>query len=177
MRAMTVQVNEVIGVGGFIHPGDLVDVLTTMQTPLTTGSQVLEVRSRIVLQNIRVLAVGEDMVTQNAKPVKVPVVTLLVTPWQSERLALASTQGKLQLTMRSQSDQDEQATPGISPPELLELAKEAPPAPAASHHHASRHVVASAPPPPAIVRPREPDVVEVLRGDRFEERKIRSREP
>ncbi len=100
MRAMTVPVNEVVGVAGFIHPGDFVDVLTTMQTPLNGKSGEMEFRAKVVLQNIKVLAVGEDLMADESKPVKVPVVTLLVTPEESERLALASTQGKLQLTMR-----------------------------------------------------------------------------
>src|SRR5947208_3027445 len=89
MRAMTVHVNEVIGVAGFIHPGDFVDVLTTMQVQ-TRENGPPEYRSKIVLQNIKVMAVGEDLVTAGTKPVKVPVVTLLVTPDQSERLALRS---------------------------------------------------------------------------------------
>jgi len=175
-RAMTVRVNEVIGVGGFVHPGDIVDVLTTMQAPRDGHSQAeLEYRSKIVLQDIKVLAVGEDMVTQNAKPVKVPVVTLLVTPEQSERLALASSHGELQLTMRSQSDHQEVATPGISPPELLGPRSPTEAALAekehrAHHHHESSRAPAAAPPPGA----QPPEVVEILRGDRFEERKMRT---
>jgi pilus assembly protein CpaB len=179
MRAMTVQVNTVIGVSGFIHPGDLVDVITTMQTPKT--NQVAgqpEYRSKIVLQNIRVLAVGEHLVTENNKPENVPAVTLLVTPEESERLALASTQGKLQLTMRSQTDNAEAPTPGISPPDLLAASSAAPvaappPVPALGAHHAAparRPPPAAAAPPAASAKPVE--VVEVMRGDKIEERKL-----
>jgi pilus assembly protein CpaB len=180
MRAMTVHVNEVIGVAGFIHPGDYVDVISTMQTPIHAHSTTeQEYRSKIVLQNIKVLAVGEDLVTQNAKPVKVPVVTLLVTPEQSERLALSSSHGEVQLTMRSQTDQGEVTTPGVSPPELFaagaQTALAAAPAPAKQHHSSSSHApkVAAAPEPPPK---KEGEVVEILRGDKFEERKMRAKE-
>jgi len=178
MRAMTVRVNEVIGVGGFVHPGDIVDVLTTMQAPRDGRSSAeLEFRSKIVLQDIKVLAVGEDMVTQNAKPVKVPVVTLLVTPEQSERLALSSAHGELQLTMRSQTDHQEVATPGIAPPELLGPRSGAEAALAAKEKERVHRRVAAAPAPGAA-QPAQPpqEVVEILRGDRFEERKMRSNE-
>ena len=184
MRAMTVHVNDVIGVSGFIHPGDLVDVITTMQAPASrTGGAAPgtpeEYRSKIVLQNIRVLAVGEQLAAEGNKPENVPAVTLLVSPEESERLALASTQGKLQLTMRSQTDDAEMSTPGVSPPELLGSQKVAP-APSASeavvfHRSAPQRRVAAAPAPsaPAPAAPKSGvDVVEVLRGDRIEERKM-----
>lgn len=172
MRAMTVRVNEVIGVGGFIHPGDMVDVLTTMQVR-TANLNEYEFRSKIVLQFIRVLAIGEDMVVQNAKPVKVPVVTLLVTPEESERLALAATKGDLQLTMRSVVDNTLVETAGTSPPELLmgkgDADDDAPTARRSSRRRAEAK--------PAPEKPAEPEVVEVIRGDRFEERKMRPKEP
>src|SRR5439155_19066219 len=66
MRAMTVRVNEVIGVGGFVHPGDIVDVLTTMSVQARENGPS-EFRSKIVLQDIKVMAVGEDLVTTGAK--------------------------------------------------------------------------------------------------------------
>jgi pilus assembly protein CpaB len=181
MRAMTVPVNEVVGVAGFIHPGDLVDVVTTMQTPVNGRSSEQEFRSRIVLQNIKVLAVGKDLMADESKPVEVPVVTLLVTPEQSERLALASTQGKVQLTMRAQRDEGQIATAGISPSELLGSGTPAPAVTAGavvsvvSRHHARAHAVATvAPPEPQKKKPEE--VIEVLRGDGFEERKLRNKD-
>lgn len=179
MRAMTVPVNEVVGVGGFIHPGDYVDVLTTMQTPTGRGAAEFEYRSKIVLQNIKVLAVGEDLMADDSKPVKVPIVTLLVTPDESERLALASTQGKLQLTMRAQRDQGEVPTPGISPHELLgagtAVASAPAPSSSSSHHHASHAAPVAAVAPQAPPK-KEGDVVEILRGDKYEERKLRAKD-
>ena len=169
-RAMTVQVNEVIGVAGFIHPNDLVDVITTMQS--RPGGQ--EIRSRIVLQNIRVMAVGQQMVTTNSQPVKVPVVTLLVTPEESERLALASTQGKVQLTLRAGTDLALVETPGVSPLDLFE-GGEPPAAVAAAPKAVLRPKIAHVTARPEPVKA-EQEVVEILRGDRFEERKLRGKE-
>ena len=177
MRAMTVPVNEVVGVGGFIHPGDLVDVITTMQEPMGawSGSGQPEFRSKIVLQSIRVLAVGQRLATDSEKPEQVPVVTLLVSPEEAERLALASTQGKLQLTMRSPSDGEGAETSGVSPRELLgSAARIPPPAPSSSasplvaqvrHHRAPRPLALTA-------APASPEVIEVLRGDRVEKKKV-----
>jgi pilus assembly protein CpaB len=183
MRAMTVPVNEVVGVAGFIHPGDYVDVVTTMQTPVNPRNSVeQEFRAKIVLQNIKVLAVGEDLMADESKPVKVPVVTLLVTPEQSERLALASTQGKLQLTMRGQRDQSEVATGGVSPHEIVghgaaPVAAPPPPQVTAPPAMARHHLRAPLRPAVATVEPtpkKEGEVVEILRGDRVEEHKLRN---
>ncbi|HWL85687.1 MAG TPA: Flp pilus assembly protein CpaB, partial [Polyangiaceae bacterium] len=80
MRAMTVPVNEVVGVGGFVHPGDLVDVITTMPVAPWGNSGPPEYRSKIVLQSIRVLAAGQQLTSDGNKPETVPAVTLLVSP-------------------------------------------------------------------------------------------------
>lgn len=180
MRIMAVKVNDVSGLYGWLHPGDFVDVITTMQEPVGTGTETI-IRSKIVLQNIPVKAVGKELVTQDAKPRDVPVVMLLVTPEESERLALASTHGELQLTMRSGIDHDKVATKGVSATELLGT----PPAPA------KPTLVAAVAAPPVVKRNRvlksptvavagtpkkEGDVVEILRGDRLEERRMRARE-
>jgi pilus assembly protein CpaB len=173
MRAMTVRVNEASGVAGFIHPGDFVDVIATM----APRHDQMEVRSRIVLQKIRVVAVGEELVAQNAKPIKVPVVTLLVSPEESERLALASTHGELQLTMRSTVDGNAVDTPGVSPPDLYDEGKED--TVAMVEKRRSRPVVVSrpAPAPTPVATPAakpEEEVVEIIRGSRSEERKLHS---
>jgi pilus assembly protein CpaB len=181
MRAMTVSVNDVVGVSGFIHPGDVVDVITTMQEPPAAGATGMPgYRSKIVLQNIRVLAVGKQLATASEKAESFPSVTLLVSPPDAERLALASTQGKLQLTMRSQNDAEQTETTGVSPPELLGAARPVPaatpPAPpvrafvAVAAAPARRGVAAvpnAASPAPATV-----EVVEVFHGDRVENKKI-----
>ena len=95
MRAFSVKVNEVVGVGGFIVPDALVDVVvTTAISPSRQQDQI----SKIVLENIRVLAAGQAVEQQkDNKPVTVNTVTLAVTPDDAEKLALASNDGKIQL--------------------------------------------------------------------------------
>jgi pilus assembly protein CpaB len=121
-RAMTVSVDRVIGVFGFIQPGDFVDVITTMSPDGETES-ALDTKpgrfSKIVLQNIRVLAVGEHIQVDRREPRQVQAVTLQVLPEESERLALASDYGRIQLTLRSPLDQAFVPTPGITPLGLL----------------------------------------------------------
>ncbi|RJX34831.1 MAG: Flp pilus assembly protein CpaB [Desulfarculus sp.] len=103
-RAMTVRVNEVIGVGGFVQPGDRVDVLAT----LGQGSFRNDPVSATVLENIPVLSVGEkverDAKSGKAPAQKVKVVTLQLKPEQAETLALASNEGRVVLSLRNQMD-------------------------------------------------------------------------
>ena len=112
-RAMTVRVDEVIGVGGFVQPGDRVDVLATVDR----GGFRDDPASRVVLQDVPVLTVGEKMQEEGegakAKRRKVTVVTLQVEPQQGERLALAANEGKVVLALRNQGDRQEAATPGV----------------------------------------------------------------
>jgi len=121
MRAVSVRVNEVIGVAGYVLPGTHVDVLTT-QNP---GSQPADVTSKVILSNVQVLTAGTrlEQDQENKKPVQVTVVTLAVFPDQAERLALASTEGKIQLALRNPMDQSAPATPGVKPATLLGATK------------------------------------------------------
>lgn len=118
-RAMTVKVDDVVGISGFIMPGTLVDVVVVIDPAEKAGMQ--DPISKIVLQNIKVLANGvnidqpEDQREANA----VKAVTLLVTPEQAEKLALASSEGKLQLVMRNSIDQGDEQTKGINKRGLL----------------------------------------------------------
>ena len=126
-RAMTVKVDDVVGVSGFIQPGTLVDVVVTINPP---DERQRDRISKIVLQNIKVLANGGNIdKPKNEKEVeRVKAVTLQVTPEQAEKLALASSEGKLQLVMRSQIDQGDEQTPGVNKRGLLsgEKATQAP---------------------------------------------------
>jgi pilus assembly protein CpaB len=100
MRAMSVPVDEVSDIAGFVLPHTRVDVLVS----LSEGDKSL---SRIVLQNVEVLAVAQDIEQVNDQPQTVHVVTVLVTPVQAERLTLASREGTLRLAMaqlRRQAD-------------------------------------------------------------------------
>src|SRR5262249_28776264 len=118
-RAMTVKVDDIVGVSGFIMPGSFVDVvaiITPVQTAETKGPI-----SKIVLQNIKVLASGPriDSPENQRQPSQVNAVTLQVTPEQAEKLVLAANEGKLQLVMRNYTDQDDAATQGVNKSSLL----------------------------------------------------------
>jgi pilus assembly protein CpaB len=119
-RAMTVKVDDVVGISGFIMPGTLVDVVVVI-TPTNNGALAQDPISKIVLQNIKVLANGQniDKPESEREANSVKAVTLLVTPEQAEKLALASSEGKLQLVMRNSIDQGDEQTIGINKRSLL----------------------------------------------------------
>jgi pilus assembly protein CpaB len=117
-RAMTVKVDDVVGVSGFIMPGALVDVVVVINPAENTQQDPI---SKIVLQNIKVLANGQNMDKPKSErePESVKAVTLQVLPEQAEKLALAATEGKLQLVMRNAVDQDDEQTEGVNKRRLL----------------------------------------------------------
>ena len=146
-RAMTVKVDDVVGVSGFILPGTLVDVVVVITPPEGNGGEKI---SKIVLQNIKVLANGQNIdKPKNDREVdrSVRAVTLQVTPEQTEKLALASSEGRLQLVMRNSVDQADEQTTGANKRTLL-LGERAmlTPAPGISS------TVATAKPAPSSVR-------------------------
>jgi pilus assembly protein CpaB len=153
-RAMAVKVDKIVGVSGFIHPGNRVDVLVTLSR--NTRSQ--DPMTKIVLENILVLATGTELekTGKQEKPAQVDVITLEVTPEEGEKLALAASEGKLQLALRNYTDTTTTETQGTTIPGLL-----AQPA-------APKAVVKKAPaaPKPAA----SPSVkVEVIRGSKVTE--------
>lgn len=117
-RAMAVKVDKVIGVSGFVHPGNRVDVLVSLQK---TGNKNDNPITKIVLQNIPVLATGTETEQKgkNEKAVQVDVITLELTPEQAEKLALATTEGKIQLALRGYASKEEVPTRGATIPILL----------------------------------------------------------
>ena len=116
-RAMTVAVDKVSGVAGFISPGNMVDVIVTAQ-PLNYKEPV----GKIFLQNVPVLATGKIIEQKpTGEPVEVPTVTLDVAPEDAEKLALASAQGKLQLILRRAGDTKTAATPGTTVTKIVAL--------------------------------------------------------
>src|SRR6266404_6167791 len=117
-RAMTVKVDDVVGISGFIMPGTLVDVVVVID-PGDKSTQ--DPISKIVLQNIKVLANGQNIdKPENQRDANsVKAVTLLVLPEQAEKLALATSEGKLQLVMRNSIDQGDEQTKGIDKRTLL----------------------------------------------------------
>lgn len=113
-RAMAIRVDKVIGVAGFIHPRNRVDVLVTV----TEGEKTI---TKIVLQNMLVLATGTEIEKKEdgKKPTLVDVITLEMTPEETEALALAATQGKVQLALRGFADSATVLTRGKTVPSLL----------------------------------------------------------
>jgi len=162
MRALSVRVNDVIGVAGYVLPGSKVDVLVTV----SPTNQTTDMTSKVILTNVTVLTAGtriERDVEKDNKPVSVSVVTLLVDPLQAEALTLASTEGKIQLALRNPLDKTMPATPGIKPAILLGNA--APRTAAPVSRIASARPVAAAP----VVAPPAPTplpTIEIIRGDK-----------
>jgi pilus assembly protein CpaB len=157
MRAMSVAVNDVIGVAGFVTPGTMVDVLVTGKLVGPNHSEE-DTITRTILENVRVLAAGQKIEQdREGKPQTVPVITLLVSPQDAARLAMASTQGKIQLALRNTVD-----TKRVEPPSVLEAnlfagtSGQTPPAPKKAP------VKAAAAPPPS------PYTIEVITGNKRE---------
>jgi pilus assembly protein CpaB len=164
MRAMAVKVNDVIGVAGFVVPKSRVDVVVTIRRQSDS-------MARTAASNVEVLAAGTrqdqgksetDSKTQNAST----VVTLMVSPQDAERIALAQAEGEIMLMLRNPSDNETAQTTGVKTDQLLGL-----PEPAAAP------VVRTAPPPRRITTPQvtenktektkpEPYTVEAIRGQK-----------
>jgi pilus assembly protein CpaB len=101
MRGLSVAVNEVVGVAGFVGPGTMVDVLATGKIPGNGQDKI----TRTILENVRVLAAGQKIEQdKDGKPQTVPVITLLVTPEDAAKLTMAATEGKIQLSLRNTID-------------------------------------------------------------------------
>ncbi len=118
-RAMTVKVDDVVGVAGFVLPGAWVDIVAVID-PRETGSSQGPT-SKIVLQHIKVLASDRNIEKQETGETTliVKAVTLEVTPEEAEKLALAATEGKLQLVLRNSVDSDSVETTGVDKRSLL----------------------------------------------------------
>lgn len=145
-RAMAVRVNEVVGVAGFIKPGDLVDVIVTLEPDEETG-----IVTKTVLQRVPVIAVGQEISREGGKPKRVTVVTLMVSPADAEKLALAS-RNDIQLAMRNTLDRVRVSTVGATPVRLVGLP---PPKPKKEEEP---------PPEPKEEEGPPPVMVEVIRG-------------
>jgi len=168
MRAFSIRVNEVVGVGGFIVPDTRVDVVVT-----TTPGQGGERISKIVLENIQVLAAGQTIEQKDNKPITVNTVTVALTPEEAEKLALASNEGIIQLVLRNYMDTDNVVTVGANKARLLSSFR--PNAPVTEEESASgkqkRHVRKRA--PSSVSAPvRKTFTVEVIKGNQRSEQKF-----
>jgi pilus assembly protein CpaB len=155
-RALSLRVDDVIGVAGFVQPNTRVDVLLTMATQGVGGEQT----TKAILQNIQALAIGQTTTTNaQGQAQVVPVVTVLVSPEQAETLALASTQGRLQMAMRNQLDTLPIKTNGARVSALLGPVRGAPQQPSVLGYRRGGAVITS-PRAPAT----EETIVEGFRG-------------
>jgi pilus assembly protein CpaB len=164
-RAMTVRVNDVIGVAGFALPGNYVDIIINTQEESARSGNKDQQISKIVLEHILVLAVAQEVGRDETKPKVVSAVTVEVTPEQAEKLDLARSVGTLSLMLRNQVDLKMAGTDGATkstllntPPEPIATAKVEPakPPPVVK----KKPVTVAAAPEPA---PRS-NCVEVIRG-------------
>jgi pilus assembly protein CpaB len=156
LRAVSVRVNEVIGVAGYVLPGTHVDVVATVNP----SDKHTDMTSKVILTNVMVLAAGTkiDRLTDKDKPMPVTVVTLLVAPEEAERLTLASSEGKIQLALRNPLDRDTPVTRGIKPAALLGAA----PVVRVARAQAQASVQKAQAPHPVAEAP----TVEIIRGDK-----------
>lgn len=172
MRAMSVKVNEVVGVAGFVVPGTRVDVMVTIR-------QNTDSMSRIVVSNVQVLTSGtryDQENTRNGKPIPSTVVTLMVSPQDGERIALAQSEGQIMLALRNPLDTAPSDTAGVRTAGLLGTPVTPAPQPRSTTGtrrpaSAIAQVVAPAAiPAPAIVTPY---TVEAIRGNKRTQEEVR----
>jgi pilus assembly protein CpaB len=162
MRAMSVKVNDVIGVAGFTVPGTRVDVVVTIKDRENSIS-------RAVLSNIQVLAAGtkyDQDQAKNGQPIKTAVVTLLVTPPDAEKLALAQNEGQIVLALRNPMDVEAVVTNGQRMSSLLGAPA---PAPVVKAVQGRPRVVTPPAPPP--VAPKY--TIDAIRGGKRSEETIK----
>ncbi len=143
MRAISVKVNEVIGVAGFVVPGTRVDVMVI----LAQGDSRI---ARVVVSNVTVLTAGtryDQEIAKEGGALPSSVVTLLVTPKDAELISLAATQGQIMLTLRNPLDVEATPSQGTSAASLMG-GSPAPPRPAPSTTRSAPRAAAATPPPP-----------------------------
>src|ERR1700720_4322006 len=156
MRAVSVRVNEVVSVAGFVGPGTRVDILLT-GTP--NGSS--ESQTTTVLQNVAVIASGHNLERNAAGDAQnTPVITLLASPEDAERLTLASSEGRIQLAMRNPLDTHQDAVEAVNAKGLYKGGTPMVAPPRAPVRPAKQHKVEQPPPSPSVLS------VEVYQGDK-----------
>jgi pilus assembly protein CpaB len=167
MRAVSVKVNEVIGVAGFVVPGTHVDVLVTLRRDNDRESM-----SRVVVSDVQVLTAGtryDQEKARDGQPIPTSVVTLLVTPPDAERIALAASEGQIMLTLRNPMDRKPTETSGVRTAGLLGQA----PAPPPVVKTTSGRRVAVLPPPPPPAAASKIYTVEAIRASKRAEEVVR----
>lgn len=169
-RAMTVRVNDVVGVAGFALPGNYVDIVVNTVDEMAKAANGNNSISKIVLEHILVLAVAQEQNRDETKPKVVNAVTLEVTPEQAEKLDLARSVGSLSLVLRNQIDSSLAATSGSTKKDLLNGDTQMAALPVAtdakSEVAAAKPVVKKVVRRKAVAKPAAPyEQVEVVRGN------------
>ncbi len=156
MRAVSVRVNEVVSVAGFVGPGTRVDVLLT-GTP--NGSS--EPQTTTVLQNVAVIASGHTLErSASGEAQNTPVITLLASPEDAERLTLASSEGKIQLSLRNPLDTHSDPVDAANAKGLYKGGTVPTAPPRATVHPVKQQKAEKPPPSPSVLS------VEVYQGDK-----------
>ena len=158
MRALSVRVNDVIGVAGFTTPGTRVDVLVTLNQAVGGGM------SRAVVSNVQVLTAGtlyDQEQSKDGKAIPSTVVTLMVTPEDAERITLAQSSGQIMLVLRNPLDVEPTATKGVR---LASLMGAADATPEVKVQNGQPRVVRKAPAPAAAPEPTKIYSIEAIRG-------------
>lgn len=162
-RAIAVKGDKVIGIAGFINPGNKVDVLVTVKDP-----QKNEEKTKTILENIMVLATGTQIQkNEKGEPSPVDVYTLAVTPEEAEILSLGANEGKLQLALRSVTDTATVLTSGVNVPKMLASYSPGNPPPPPKQEEAKEA-------PKAVQKwtPRPAVSVEVIKGNEISQKKF-----
>ncbi len=155
-RAVTIKVDDAIKESGFVLPHSRVDVLVSMAKEKSSQERI----SKVIIQDVTVLAAGQTVELRDNKPVTVTTVTLALQPAQAERLALAQSEGKLTLAMRNLRDTTIVHTNGVTAATLL---RDAAPSASPARVERSKPARTSAPLPPPRV---ETHAITVLRGNK-----------
>jgi pilus assembly protein CpaB len=168
---MSVKVNEVVGVAGFVVPGTRVDVLVTIR-------QDRDSVTHVVASNVQVLTAGarynESETKKDGKPIPSTVVTLMVTPADAERIALATHEGQIMLALRNPLDLDRVDTPGVRTAALVtgSMPQEKPPAPAPPPVRRAAARPAAAP-PVVVAPPAAQHTVETIKAGKRDQEIVR----
>ena len=164
MRATAVRSNEIIGVAGFLFPGSHVDVLDTYTPPGSNAPQ-----TDTVLQNVEVISAGQKIQPDpQGKPETVTVVTLLLSPRDSEKLLLASSQGNIQFVLRNGADTEQVKGSAVGLGDLSASGAPKPPAPPTTHVR----VRSSRSEAKKLPKPEDFYTIEIYQGDKRSEQKF-----
>lgn len=172
MRAISIKVNDVSNVAGFVAPGTRVDVVVVIE-----DENIQDKLSRVVVSNVEVLTAGtrfdQDEARKDGKAVRSTVITLMVSPVDAERIALAQSEGSLMLTLRNPLDVDPSTTTGVRKRALFATATPAPAERPAVRRPAAK-APAAAPEPPPVVPAVQTFRIEAIRATKRTEQTIQA---